>query len=228
MADRRYTDDEVQQILAQAAESEGAQGTSGDGEPGMTLDEIQRVASEAGLSSTAVVTAAAALDRKAVAIAAPRVFGLKAGVADSVALARPLNDVEWRKFVSVLRDTFEASGREEQVEGRREWRNGNLRVTLESVGTGAILDMRTQKESARALVRGGLAVVGMSAVFEAVLAVTRSNPAGMVAVLGMTFAGLGMSAFGALQLPTWLSARRRQFAAIADYARRITGSTSEE
>jgi len=96
MADRRYTDDEVQQILAQAAESEGARGTSGDGEPGMTLDEIQRVASEAGLSSTAVVTAAAALDRKAVAIAAPRVFGLKAGVADSVALARPLNDVEWR------------------------------------------------------------------------------------------------------------------------------------
>lgn len=228
MSDRRYTDEEVQQILAGAAESEGRQSTSGDPETGMTLAEIKHAASEAGLSSSAVVTAAAALDRKTLEIAAPRVLGLKAGVAESVSLARPLNDVEWRKFVSLLRDTFEASGREEQVEGRREWRNGNLRVALESAGDGALLDMRTRKESARMLVRMGLAIVGVSAVVEAVLAVTGANPGGMVGVLTTTLVGTGMTALGALQLPTWLSARRRQFAAIADYARRITGSDAEE
>jgi hypothetical protein len=50
----------------------------------------------------------------------------------------------------------------------------------------------------------------------------------MMAILPITATGIGMSALGALQLPTWLSARRRQFAAIGDYARRVTGSDAEE
>jgi hypothetical protein len=224
MSDRRFTDEEVQQILAAAAQAEGAERTHSDAERGMTLAELQRVASEAGLSSTAVATAAAALDHKSLALADPRVLGLKAGVAQSVALSRPLNDVEWRKLVALLRDTFAASGREEQVEGRREWRNGNLRVALESVGDGAWLEMRTQKESARALVRSGLAIVGVSAIVEVVLAATGANLGGMAGVLTTTFVGAGMAALGALQLPTWLSARRRQFAAIAEYVQQITGS----
>jgi hypothetical protein len=224
MSDRRFTDEEVQQILAAAAQAEGAERTHSDAERGMTLAELQRVASEAGLSSTAVATAAAALDHKSLALADPRVLGLKAGVAQSVALSRPLSDVEWRKLVALLRDTFAASGREEQVEGRREWRNGNLRVALESVGDGAWLEMRTQKESARALVRSGLAIVGVSAIVEVVLAATGANLGGMAGVLTTTFVGAGMAALGALQLPTWLSARRRQFAAIAEYVQQITGS----
>jgi hypothetical protein len=224
MSDRRFTDEEVQQILAAAAQAEGAERTHSDAERGMTLAELQRVASEAGLSSTAVATAAAALDHKSLALADPRVLGLKSGVAQSVALSRPLSDVEWRKLVALLRDTFAASGREEQVEGRREWRNGNLRVALESVGDGAWLEMRTQKESARALVRSGLAIVGVSAIVEVVLAATGANLGGMAGVLTTTFVGAGMAALGALQLPTWLSARRRQFAAIAEYVQQITGS----
>jgi hypothetical protein len=224
MSDRRFTDEEVQQILAAAAQSEGAERTTSDAESGMTLAELQRVASEAGLSSTAIAKAAAALDHKSVVLADPRILGLKTGVAQSVTLSRPLSDVEWRKVVAVLRDTFAASGREEQVEGRREWRNGNLRVTLESVGDGAWLEMRTQKESARGLVRSGLAIVGVSAIVEVVLAVTGANAGGMAGVLTTTLAGAGMAAFGALQLPTWLSARRRQFAAIAEYVQQIANS----
>lgn len=224
MSDRRFTDEEVQQILAAAAQAEGAERTTSDAESGMTLAELQRVASEAGLSSAAIAKAAAALDHKSVALGDPRILGLRTGVARSVTLSRPLTDVEWRKVVAALRDTFAASGREEQVEGRREWRNGNLRVTLESVGDGAWLEMRTQKESARGLVRGGLAIVGVSAIVEVVLAVTGANAGGMAGVLTTTLAGAGMAAFGALQLPTWLSARRRQFAAIAEYVQQIANS----
>jgi hypothetical protein len=84
--------------------------------------------------------------------------------------------------------------------------------------------MRTQKESARALVRSGLAIVGVSAIVEVVLAATGANLGGMAGVLTTTFVGAGMAALGALQLPTWLSARRRQFAAIAEYVQQITGS----
>jgi hypothetical protein len=227
MSERRYTDEEVQRILADAAQSEGTQGATGDAESGMTLAEIQRAASEVGLSSAAVTTAAVALDRKSLTLAHPRVLGLRSGVAETASLVRPLSDVEWRKFVAVLRDTFEAPGREEHGGGRWEWRNGNLRVTVESVGEGALLEMRTQKESARALVRGGLVALGMSGVFAAALAAVSANPRAMAGVLVMTLGGAAMAAVGALQLPAWLSARRRQFAAIADYARRITAVGTE-
>jgi hypothetical protein len=37
-------------------------------------------------------------------------------------------------------------------------------------------------------------------------------------------AGLAAAAAGALQLPGWLSDRRRQFAAVADVARRLTSA----
>jgi hypothetical protein len=64
--------------------------------------------------------------------------------------------------------------------------------------------------------------MSMSAVFEGVLALTSASPRGMVVMLAMTVVGAGVGALGALQLPAWLSARRRQFAAIAEYARRAT------
>src|SRR5207248_5437904 len=143
-------------ILADVAESEVTRSASGQGEFGLTLAEIQHIASEAGLNPAAVATAAAALNRTPSRIADPRRLALQAKVAESVSLARPLNDAEWRQLVVLLRDTFEASGREQQVEGRWEWRNGNLRVAVESMGTGALLDMRTTKSSARALAGGGL------------------------------------------------------------------------
>src|SRR5205823_5045732 len=175
------------------------------------------------LNPAAVATAAAALDRSPSRIADPRRLALRAKVAESVSLARPLNDAEWRQLVVLLRDTFEASGREQQVEGRWEWRNGNLRVAVESMGTGALLDMRTTKASARALVGGGLTMLAISAGFAAAQFAANTNPRALLDVVIMTSAGVAMIVAGALPLPLWLSARRRQFAAIADYARRITG-----
>jgi len=216
--ERRYSDDEVQRILASAVEADAL--TPSSAEPGMTLAEVQRIAAEAGVSSTAVVAAAATLDR-APAVAPQRVLGLPVGVGSAVPLPRPLDDAEWQRLVAFLRDTFEARGRVEETAGRREWRNGNLRISVDSVGDAAVLEMRTRKSNARSLVRTGVAFLVGSGIVEAALLLTHSTAASIDAVtLGV--GGVVLTAVGALQLPGWSSQRRKQFERVAEFARRLT------
>ena len=225
MVERRYTEAEVEQILAGAAEAEVARGTASGA--GMTLAEIQQIAAEAGLNPAAVVTAAAALTRRERVGADPRLLGVRAGVNLSVPLARGVSDAEWQRIVSVARDTFQAAGRQEVGPDRREWRNGNLRVAIESAGESAVLDMRTRRESARAMVRGGLTVLGGSAAVAAALAVAGANPHALTGVLTMAFTGAAMTLAGVLPLPWWAKSRQRQFQGLAEYARALTDGSGE-
>jgi hypothetical protein len=227
MTDRRYSDDDVRRILASAAEVESAAaGTPGESD-GMTLAEIQRIAAEAGLDPTSVTAAAAALDRAPRSTEAPRLFGLPVGVRESVPLARPLDDGEWRRLVTLLRDTFEAEGREEQQPGRRAWRNGNLRVAMESVGDATLLELRTRKESARGFVRGGAGLLATSLVAATAVNLFPASGGAGAGALMLALGGAAMMAVGALPLPWWSATRRRQFAVVADYARRLAGSGAE-
>ena len=219
MTERRYSDEDVHRILANAVEVDAA----GLGaERGLTLAQIQSIAVEAGLSPAAVVAAAEALDHTPPVPATPRMLGLPVGVAQSVAIPGTIDDAGWRRLVAFLRDTFAAQGREEEGAGRREWRNGNLRIALEEVGGTTLLHMRTRKESARALVQtGGFVVLG-AVVMEVATAFVQS-PANMLAgVLTMALGGGAIATVGALQLPSWSSARRKQFDAVAEYARQLS------
>ena len=219
MPERRYSDEDVHRILSNAVEVDAA--VDMGGERGLTLAEIQSIAAEAGLSPAAVAAAADALDRTPAAPATPRMMGLPVGVARSVAIPGSIDDAGWRRLVAFLRDTFEAQGREEQGVGRREWRNGNLRIALEEVGGTTLLHMRTRKESARALVRAGGMVVLGSLVMEAATAFVHSPANILAGVLTLALGGGAMAAVGALQLPYWSAARRKQFEAVADYARQL-------
>lgn len=226
MPDRRYSDDDVRRILAAAAEAEpdvvDAPGESG----GMTLAEIERIAVEAGLNPASVAAAAAALDQAPRSMEAPRLLGLPVGVRESVPLARPLSDGEWRRLVTLLRDTFQAEGREEQLPGRRAWRNGNLRVAMESVGDATLLELRTRKESALGFVRGGAGLLATSLVAGAAVNLFPGSAGAGAGVMMLALGGAAMMAAGALPLPWWSATRRRQFAAVADYARKLAGGAS--
>jgi hypothetical protein len=226
MPDRRYSDDDVHRILAAAAEAEAADAGAAGESGGMTLPEIQRIAAEAGLDPAAVTAAAAALEQAPRATEAPRLLGLPVGVRESVPLARPLDDGEWRRLVTLLRDTFEAEGREEQLPGRRAWRNGNLRVAMESVGDATLLELRTRKESASGFVRGGAGLLATSLVAGTAVNLFPASPGAGAGVLMLALGGAAMMVVGALPLPWWSATRRRQFAAVADYARRLAGGGS--
>ena len=63
MTERRYDDDEVAAIFARAADARQVGGHPAAPSSGMTLQELQDIGREAGLSPESVARAAATLDR---------------------------------------------------------------------------------------------------------------------------------------------------------------------
>ena len=227
MAERRYTDAEVEQILAAAAQAEATGAAGAESSKGMTIAEIQQIAAEAGLQSSSVVTAAAALARRGLVRRDPRLLGVRSGVNVSVPLVREVSDAEWQDIVAVLRDTFHAAGHQEVGPRRREWWNGNLRIAIESAGGQVVLDMRTQREGARLLVRAGLTMLGGSGALAAGLAVAGTSAHALPSLALMTFVGASLTLRGMLQLPWWARSRQRQFEAIAEYTQALTDGSEE-
>ena len=218
MSDRRFSDDDARRILSLAAEAEAAAPV----DLPWTLGELQRIGAEAGLSPSAIATAALAIERAEEAAPERRVLGLPVAVGHAVPLARPMSDEEWERLVGRLRDTFASEGRVRVTGSRREWRVGNLRVTHEATRDGgALLDLRTRKGDAGALPTLGAFVLVVSAT-AGILGVTgtASAPAAFSA-MGAA-AGAFVVALGALRLPRWARERSRQFASVADFARRLS------
>ena len=220
MPERRYSEEEVQRILTDAVEVDSSRVARA--ERGLTLTQIQRVAAETGISPESVAAAVATLHHESLVPAAPRMLGLPVGVATTVVLPGKIEDAAWRRLVTFAQDTFEAKGREEQASGRRQWSNGNLRMAVDEVDGTTLLHLRTRKDSARGYLRGGLSMVGLSLLVGAVITVAQVGTNALAGALIMNVGGLAMAATGLLQLPAWSSARRKQFQAVAEYARSLS------
>src|SRR4051812_47248323 len=136
--ERRYTEEEVDSILKQAAEAQTSQGSLLPADQGMTLSQLQEIAREAGISPEAVQLAARNVN-SVPAAATQRFLGLPLGVARTVELDRKLTDDEWDQLVADLRTTFNARGVVSQEGSLKTWRNGNLHVYLEPAANGSRL-----------------------------------------------------------------------------------------
>jgi hypothetical protein len=214
MTERRYTDEEVAAIFRDAAEGQRSgvlQRADGDG---LTLAEIQSIGRDVGLSADIVTRAALALDLRPQA-SSETFMALPIGVERSIVLNRTLTDAEWENLVGELRTTFRAKGKLAATGGFREWTNGNLQALLEPTASGHRLRLRTTKGSARALLRGSLAILALAGVtwWASVLSGTLGSSLPGVLLLATT--GLGLFASTAFQLPAWARLRGRQMDAIA-------------
>ena len=220
MSDRRYTDEDVRRILALAAEAEAA---GGDPERPWTLDDVTRIGTEAGLAPQTIAAAALALERQDAQPRPARWLGLPVAVTRSVPLGRHLTDEDWDRLVAQMRDTFAAGGRTQVSGARREWRVGNLRVTHEPAGSGALLEMRTRKGDARGFVMLAVLMLATAAILAAVAtAFEGAEPRRAVLAWTLGLAGALLLLVGTLRLPAWARERARQFDALADFARRMS------
>ena len=109
MSERRYDEDEVAEIFERATEAQGRSLPGGRSAEGLTLQELQEVGREVGLSADLVARAAHSLDM-APQVHGRKLLGLPVGVGRTVELARPLTDAEWHRLVADLRDRS-SSGR---------------------------------------------------------------------------------------------------------------------
>jgi hypothetical protein len=222
MPDRHYSDEEVRRILALAAEAETAAAAEQD-RP-WTLADVERIGVEAGIAPHAISAAAVALEQQVAVPEHARLFGLPVAVSRAVPLSRHLSDEDWDRLVGQLRETFAARGMTRVNGARREWRVGNLRVTHEPAGSGALLQLRTRKGDARAFLHMGVMFVAAAAAL-AVMVGTRSHDPRRLTVAWLAgLAGVLMLLTGVLRLPAWARRRARQFEALAAYARQITAS----
>lgn len=229
MTDRRYSEDEVAEIFDSATrEARRALPGPGEGataEAGLTLDQLQQIAGEVGIAPEAVARGAAALEvRRSSTEQLRRFSGVPIGASRGLRLPRTMTDDEWGRFVSLLRETFDAEGKVSVQGELREWRNGNLAVTLSPEGDGARLGMRTRRQGWEALPAAGGASVGMSLVVA--LAgfvkgdVSETLP-GAVALLTM---GTGAWTYGFLALRSWARERLEQFRGLGRVAAEVTSA----
>ena len=221
MSERRYNDDEVETIFARASEDEQASTQITRSVEGLTLADLQVIGREAGIAPERVTQAARSLDQTRQPTA-PTLLGLPVGVSRTVNLDRRLSETEWERLVVDLRETFDARGAVRTDGSFRQWANGNLQVLVEPDGDGQRIRFRTVKGDSRALIIGGLGMMGvaaattLAAVFTGTMGVTEAFAS--VGTIGLM--GAGMFAFGALRLPGWAKQRRQQ---MEDVAKRLLG-----
>jgi len=221
MPERRYNDDEVAAIFAQASEEEQASAQLVRSSEGLTLADLQEIGREAGLAPERVAKAAQSLEQALVPQPATAKFlGLPLGVAKTVRIDRRLTDAEWERLVVDLRDTFDARGAVRTDGSFRQWSNGNLQVLVEPDGEGQRIRFKTMKGDSRALLLGGLGMMGVAAV-TGVAAMLTPNTSGMDSVGTIALLGAAFFAWGALRLPGWAKLRRQQMNEVAERVKLI-------
>jgi hypothetical protein len=209
MTERRYNDEEIAAIFEQASTTERSALPAPAESRGVTLAALQDIGREVGISPQAIAQAARLLDQTG--RPKSRTFmGLTIGVGRTVEFDRPLSDADWERLVADLRETFEARGTVRYDGPFRQWTNGNLQALVEPTASGHRVRLQTVKGDSRALMTGGLGMLGMSlATFIAVGATSGIAEAGSVAGL-LAAMGLGMFGLGALRLPAWARRRKTQ------------------
>jgi len=217
MTKRRYGDEEVREIFSLATTA-GLRDRSLPAESGgLTLDEVQRIAQEAGIEPARVAQAAETLDARGTTSPVRRSFGLPIGMSRVVALPRAPTDREWEQLISQFRTTFGTQGQATTSGGLREWSQGDLHISVEPTEHGEQLRLSTLNSLAQVLNAFGLLTGGMAVLMSAVVAAA-GKPEKALAVLGM-FGGMALAAFGAnlVRLPKWARERERQMEAIAEH-----------
>ena len=161
MPERRYSDEEIAAIFKRAAETEpSASPVLAEGQ-GMTLEALQEIGREVGLSPDTILQAARSLETTGKP-ASRRFFGFPIGVGRTIQLDRPLSEAEWGYLVTDLRETFSARGKLKSDGPFRQWTNGNLQALIEPTPDGERLRLQTLAGGPRSLMRSGVTALGLA------------------------------------------------------------------
>jgi hypothetical protein len=217
----RLSESDVTAILRRAAEDGPA--------TGLTAADVREIALSVGLAPDAVQRAIA--DAASGMLREPSVRrqgGVPVAIQKEVTLPGPLTDEAWAVLVSTLRSTFSARGGEPKSTAVREWRNGNLRVTVEPRASGFRLRLSTAKNGTwpASLVTGGSML--LFSVFAAAGLATRQGPPMLWLLAGVpALLGAGMLSLPFWTLPAWARLRSAQFDAVAREAIALAAPTDD-
>ncbi|MEO0556631.1 MAG: hypothetical protein AAF170_00465 [Bacteroidota bacterium] len=214
MSERRYSEREIREVFERAARDQ-EQAKASATQEGLTLDEMQEIAASAGIAPEFVANAA-----RSVALGEPEqgrmnLGPIPRGVFRTEFLPGPPSATLWEDLVGDAQDMFQAQGTVTRTGRVREWRNGNLRVTLEPSGDGSRLRLQTRRDAVASQLTA-LAVL-LIAAFSATFGSSAQGDGlmlwiGMLSVTSLVTAGIWAAQ------RTWATTRERQMEAIAERA----------
>jgi len=224
---RRYSEEEVAEILDRATDTQSAGQLSSSSPDGLTLAELQDIGQEVGIPTDLITRAAESLERTKEGPSPQRAFlGATIGVGQSVDLPRRLTDAEWSRLVVDLRETFDARGNMRDEGAFRQWTNGNLQALLEPTESGERLRLKTLKGDARASLGVGALMMG-AAPIAYTFSILTGAAQGFGLMEAVTIGVIGGLVHGVARvgLPRWADVRMRQMESVIA---RLTAATQIE
>ena len=214
--DRHFTEEEAREVFARAAERQHAVGARADG---LSLDELRAIGAEAGLDPEFVEAAARSVALGEPETARPSLGPIPRGVSRTVLLPDAPSDALWEQVLGDARRTFAAQGTVTGSGRLREWRNGNLRVSLEPARGGSRLHLQTRRDDRvqGVLLAGFAAACGLLALFLSTLNAGFDPEAVPTWLLLIVGGSLGALALGVGQR-RWADERGRQMDGIIQRA----------
>lgn len=214
---RRYNEQEIARIFEDAASAQRAAQDHPSARDGLTLDELQAIGTEVGISPEFVRQAASDLDAHIPATVPEKFFGIPASASHTVEIPGAFTDDDWDRLVVDLRQTFQARGEISFDGALREWRNGNLFASVEPTESGARLRLGSRKVETRYSIAAGIGWF----VFMMLVALLKFSQNDftidpkILFTIVLSLGGLGLSGYSAAWLRDWARKRTSQMEAIA-------------
>ena len=206
--ERRYNEKEIAAIFEQAAKDFEAAQQQMRASDGLTLKEIEEIASEAGISADFVKRAASKVDLRRDSPATKKLLGLPTQVNRVIELPQDFGDEEWDRLIVEFHDSYGLVGTiQEQRDGRiRSWVTEKVQVYLEPTGSGKRLRViSTNGVDTLMLLFGGIFFF-VSMMFMAIL-ISKGNfmtqMDDTIIMFILSAMGLGAGGLGALRMPKW-------------------------
>lgn len=215
MSERRYTDTEIADIFAHAAQR-GVTPPLTPANAGLTLAELQHIAGEVGLEPEAVAQAAARLNQPAVTSRQPamvirRHFWLPIEIGRTVELPHRLTDGEWAQLVADLRITFDARGSTHETDTVRRWTGGGVRAVLARTDSGESFQLRSFRRQGVVMLWTAVVSFNVAAVsFFFPLTGLNDDPTFLQTSIFAAIAGVGIMTATAQRLKAWSRLGRQQ------------------
>lgn len=235
-SERRYGEDEVRRIFAQAAEGDadpvGDAGSSQTLAPasasaGLTLRELKDIGAEVGLSHALVERAALDLDRSAEGGIERRTLGVPVSVRHQEMLPEELSDEAWDRLVVEIREVFGATGTTSRDGSLRQWRNGNLAVFAEPTAEGTRIRMQTTSSDVTGRLMSGVGTAAVGGALVPLIAFSEQAGRGIyLPALFLVVMGLVVFFSGFRIGPSWANERLEQMRHIAGRAIALAGESA--
>lgn len=229
----RFDDDQIRRILARAAERQeqadralpaAEDGSRSGDQPGLSLAELQSVASEVGIAPAHVMAAAKEVRlRPSTEVESFRIVGVPKQTEDHRVVPGVLGDREWEQVVGALREEFRVPGVTSSFGDVREWWSsslttaGGVRLRLEPGETGTSISLhRSNRNLSDLYLTLGGTFGGLAAFAGFMVAVTGGGNA--VFAGPIVFGTMAAIALGAGRLMSKWSVRktRERFARLLD------------